>query len=76
MGSNKKTKRTVILPGQIDIYRERQRHRSMLTEMHKNITSSNLNLNDSGNFYKNWLLEIHKKRQIRKHGITLMKLQK
>jgi hypothetical protein len=35
----------------------------MFTEVQKNIESSNLNLNDPGNFYKNWLMEIHLKRQ-------------
>ena len=34
----------------------------MFSEIKKNILNSNLNINDPGNFYKNWLLEIHKKK--------------
>jgi hypothetical protein len=44
---------------------EKVRQQNMLSEVQKNILN-NINIKDSGNFYKNWLIEIHRKeKQIR-----------
>jgi hypothetical protein len=39
----------------------KSRQQKMFHEIQTNIMNSNLNINDPGNFYKNWLQEIHNK---------------
>jgi hypothetical protein len=49
----------------------KSRQQKMFNEIQTNIINSNLNINDPGNFYKNWLQEIHNKQieeKIRKSG--------
>jgi hypothetical protein len=49
----------------------KSRQQKMFNEIQTNIINSNLNINDPGNFYKNWLQEIHNKQieeKTKKHG--------
>jgi hypothetical protein len=39
----------------------KSRQQKMFNEIQTNIINSNMNINDPGNFYKNWLQEIHNK---------------
>jgi hypothetical protein len=59
---------TILTQTRLDNFgdiKQRIRQREMLSVVRKNISNSNFNIQDPGNFYKNWLIEIHKKKKDR-----------
>ncbi len=53
-------KTTIIDPGTLQV---KLRQHKMFNEIKHNFINSHLNLNDPGNFYKNWLIDIHQKNE-------------